>query len=56
MWWGAPDNPNLKLITVRPEEAEYWDAPGSLISSIKVAFALATGTRIDPGTHKAVRL
>jgi general stress protein 26 len=55
VWWGTPDNPNVRLITVIPEEAEYWDAPGAVISSLKVAFALATGGQLDPGEHKTVR-
>jgi general stress protein 26 len=28
VWWGDPENPDLRLITVRPEEAEFWDSPG----------------------------
>jgi hypothetical protein len=26
-----PNNPNIRLIKVRPIEAEYWDAPGNLL-------------------------
>ena len=55
VWWGDSDNPNLRLIAVQPVEAEFWDSPGSLISGLKVAFALATGTHLDPGEHKQVR-
>lgn len=55
VWWGDSDNPNLRLIAVRPVEAEFWDSPGRLISGLKVAFALATGTHLDPGEHKHVR-
>ena len=55
VWWGEPDNPAIRLITVRPEEAEFWDSPGRVISNLKVAFALATGTHLDPGRHKQVR-
>ena len=36
------------------EDAEYWDAPGTLISAFKVAFALATGQHLDPGEYKKV--
>lgn len=55
VWWGDPDNPNLRLLTVAPEEAEFWDSPGALISNLKVAFALATGTHLSPGEHKSVK-
>ena len=54
VWWGSPDNPKLRLLIVRPNSAEYWDAPGTLISAFKVAFALATGTTLDPGEHESV--
>ena len=54
VWWGSPDNPNLRLLTVRPASAEYWDAPGTVVGAFKVAFALATGTTLDPGEHKSV--
>ncbi|MEG0184293.1 MAG: pyridoxamine 5'-phosphate oxidase family protein [Stenotrophomonas sp.] len=30
---GGPDDPNLRLIHVRAETAEYWDGPGTLLGS-----------------------
>jgi len=54
IWWDRPDNSNICIIKVVPHEAEYWDAPGNLISNLKIAFALATGTHPDPGDHKRV--
>jgi general stress protein 26 len=56
VWWKSPDNPNIRLIKVIPEEAEYWDAPGNLISGIKVALALVKGTYPDAGEHHKVAL
>jgi hypothetical protein len=41
---------------VTPQDAEYWDSPGNLVSSIKVAFALLTGAHVDYGEHKKVSL
>jgi hypothetical protein len=35
-------------------EAEYWDSPGNVVSSLKVAFALLTGTQGDYGDHQKV--
>jgi general stress protein 26 len=54
VWWETPDNPHLRLIKVTPEQAEYWDAPGNMISSLKIAFTLATGKRLNYGDHKEV--
>jgi general stress protein 26 len=56
VWWKTPDNPNIRLIKVTPIEAEYWDAPGNLVSSFSVAFALATGGYPQVGEHKKVDL
>jgi general stress protein 26 len=56
VWWKSPDDPNIRLIKATPEEAEYWDAPGNVVSSVKVAFALLTGTRLGHGDHEKVSL
>jgi len=56
VWWESPEDPNIRVIAVTPEEAEYWDAPGNLASNIKVAFGLATGRHLDPGDHRKVAI
>jgi len=56
VWWDSPDDPNIRVIKVAPVEAEYWDSPGTVISNIKMAVALATGTHLDPGDHRKVPL
>jgi general stress protein 26 len=56
IWWESPEDPNICLIKVTPQDAEYWDSPGNLVSSIKVAFALLTGAHVDYGEHKKVFL
>jgi general stress protein 26 len=56
IWWESPEDPNICLIKVTPQDAEYWDSPGNLVSSIKVAFALLTGAHVDYGEHKKVLL
>ena len=56
VWWKTPDNPHLRLIKVTPEQAEYWDAPGNVISNLKVAFALVKGAYPAAGKHEKVTL
>jgi general stress protein 26 len=56
VWWESPKDPNIRLIKVKPKEAEYWDSPGNLLSSIKVAFTLATGVPTDYGEHRKVSI
>ncbi|PYF01420.1 general stress protein 26 [Rhodopseudomonas faecalis] len=55
-WWDSADDPNIRLLTVVPEEAEYWDSPGSLISSVKMALAVLGGGRPDLGDHRKVSI
>jgi len=48
VWWGSADNPNVRLIKITPQQAEFWDAPGNLISNLRVAFSLVKGS---PPSH-----
>jgi len=56
VWWEGPDDPNVRLIKFIPEDAEYWDAPGNLMSNMKMVFALAAGRHPDAGDHQKVML
>jgi general stress protein 26 len=56
VWWESPDDPNIRVIKVVPEDAEYWDSPGTLMSNIKMALALAKGTHPDAGDHRKVTM
>jgi general stress protein 26 len=47
-WWRTPDNSDVRLIKVTPQQAEFWDAPGNLISHLRVAFSLFKGS---PPSH-----
>jgi len=53
------DEPDLVLLNVRVEKAEYWDSPSSkMVQLVGLAKALATGHRYhaDPGEHDKVEL
>lgn len=48
-WWPeGPESPNLAVIRVRVQRAEYWDGPSSARYALSLGKALMTGTRIDP--------
>jgi len=51
------DDPNIVLLKVEVDKAEYWDAPSSKVVQI-VGFmkALATGERYHPGENKVLSL
>lgn len=55
-WWQSPDDPNIRVITVTPVAAEYWDAPGKTAAYIKMATAAVTGTRPNMGENRKVAM
>jgi general stress protein 26 len=55
-WWDRPDDPRIRLITVRPDRAEYWESPGKLVSYADMLVSAATGKRPGAGEHGQVRL
>ena len=51
------DDPELALLKVTVEAAEYWDAPsGTMTHLIGLVSALAKGQRYEPGEHEKVEL
>lgn len=53
------DDPNLALLNVSVEKAEYWDIPsGKMVQALGFVKALATGKRYEasPGEHSKVEL
>ena len=54
-WWPkGPDQPDVRLLRVIPESAEYWDARGnSIIVAFKLTMARLTSTPPDfDDSHK----
>lgn len=55
-WWDSADDPNIRVLKVTPEDAEFWDSPGTVISYVKMAAAAVTGTRPDIGENRKVAI
>lgn len=55
-WWDSADDPEIRLITVTPDEGELWDSPGRIAATAKMVFAAVTGTRPDFGDNAKVDL
>lgn len=51
---GGKDDPNLRLIHVSAESAEYWDGPGGLFG--KALYLVMTAVTDDPGSLSDNRL
>ena len=55
-WWDSPDDPNIRLLTVTPDDAEFWEGPGKIVGTIKMVAAAATNARPDYGENRKVRM
>ena len=49
---GGADDPDLTLISVTPQETEYWDTKNNkMVSLIKIATSMVTGKTMDDGVE-----
>lgn len=55
-WPKGSDDPNVEALIVEPIEAEFWASSSSLLSSVKMAFAIATGRKLELGENKKMAL
>lgn len=55
-WWDSADDPDIRLVTVRPTEAELWDSPNILVSSALMLTAAVTGAKPKIGDHAKVAI
>jgi general stress protein 26 len=55
-WWDNPDDPDIRVLQVTPDSAEYWDSPGGMVSYVKMQVAAMTGERPDMGENRKVQL
>jgi general stress protein 26 len=55
-WWDSAEDPNIRVLKITPDDAEFWDSPGSVVSYVKMAAAAVTGTRPDLGDNRKVAM
>lgn len=55
-WWDSAEDPNIRVLQVTPDDAEFWDSPGTVISYVKMAAAAVTNTRPDIGENRKVSM
>ncbi|MGJ4953900.1 pyridoxamine 5'-phosphate oxidase family protein [Bradyrhizobium sp. HKCCYLS20291] len=55
-WWDSAEDPNIRLLRITPDDAEFWDSPGTVVSYVKMAAAAVTGTRPDIGDNRKVSM
>jgi general stress protein 26 len=55
-WWKDAEDPNIRVLKITPDEAEYWDSPGTIVSYVKMAVAAVTGQRPTIGENRKVAI
>ena len=55
-FWDGEDDPNIRVLRVRPSSAEFWDSPGKIVTSVKMAAAVLTGSKPKLGENRKVAL
>ncbi|MDP3693026.1 pyridoxamine 5'-phosphate oxidase family protein [Bradyrhizobium sp.] len=55
-WWDSAEDPNIRVLKFTPDDAEFWDSPGTVISYVKMATAAVTGTRPELGDNHKVAM
>ncbi|MFN3548406.1 MAG: pyridoxamine 5'-phosphate oxidase family protein [Mesorhizobium sp.] len=55
-WWDDAEDPSIRVLKVRPMDAQYWDGPGRVVSLVKMLVAAASDGRPDLGDNAKVRM
>jgi general stress protein 26 len=55
-FWDSKDDPDIRLITVRPDDAEVWDSPGMIVATVKMITAAVTGAKVELGNNRKVTM
>lgn len=55
-WWDSPEDPSIRVIKLVPRDAELWDSPGSIVTTISMLAAAVTGRSPKVGENAKVVL
>ena len=55
-FWDDENDPNIRVLRVRPAMAEFWDSPGKIVTSVKMVAAALTGAKTELGENRKVVL
>jgi general stress protein 26 len=55
-WWDSPDDPAIRLLKVTPNDAQYWDSPGTVRAYVKMAAAAVSDARPAMGDSAKIEL
>jgi len=55
-WWDSPEDPAIRVIKLVPNDAELWDSPGRIVTTISMLAAAVTGRSPKIGENAKVTL
>jgi general stress protein 26 len=55
-WWSGADDPAIRVIKVVPEDAELWDSPGRIVTTISMLASAVTRRAPRVGENAKVKL
>lgn len=55
-WPEGPEAAPVSVIAVTPKKGEYWEGYNAAVSTVKFAFALATGSKAEMGSNENFKL
>lgn len=55
-FWRDENDPAIRLLRITPEDAEYWEGAGFVVSAVKMIAAGVTGARPELGDNEKVHL
>lgn len=55
-WWDSPEDPSIRVIKLVPVDAEFWDSPGRIVTTISMLAAAVTGRSPKIGENAKVTL
>jgi general stress protein 26 len=53
-FWRDENDPAIRVLHIAPEEAEYWEGPGMIVSAVKLIAVVVGGTKQDLGENEKV--
>jgi general stress protein 26 len=46
-FWSDKNDPQIRILRVTPERAEFWEGSGKVLTTVKLVAAIASGQRMD---------
>jgi hypothetical protein len=53
-FWPNNNDPRIRILRVTPENAEFWEGAGTVVTAVKLIAAIASGERMNVGANEKV--